>query len=205
MRHTVTCTCCSRIGLDSGSPLEWPSAAILEVCISHLRGSLAVPLQALITQIPSKSKTMLGWTMPSPPQLHKLAVLFYDVHWLRVRSVLTGLAWRMGISEWIRAWRGQRLTKNSLKTSALEDLTCRQARYNTCPAFIMAGTKCTWYYIPKLTATISARALEPISDRRRGMLALSTDLLGPVDCIVKIGAGLKFYDLKLSCTTSGFF
>lgn len=56
-------------------------------CKSHLHRNVAVPLQALIARIPSKSKAM-----PDKPcrlhhryMVHELAVTIYDVHWLRVR------------------------------------------------------------------------------------------------------------------------
>jgi hypothetical protein len=72
--------------LISGS-LKYPSAAILDVYTSHLRGHLGVPLQALIARIPSKSKTMRD----EPCRLHsysvyELAVPIYHIHWLRMRS-----------------------------------------------------------------------------------------------------------------------
>lgn len=73
----------------------------------------------------------------------------------------TELAWRMGISEWIRpvTWLG--LT-NSLKIHSPGRIS--HADNNTIPAqpflnfFLWRVPSCT-SYIPKLTATISAMAL----------------------------------------------
>lgn len=120
---------------------------ILDVCKSHLHRNVAVPLQALIARIPSKSKAMSD----KPCRLHhRYGVLGTWTSSCDLRrtlaacEILTELAWRMGISEWIRpvTWPG--LT-NSLKIHSPGRISHADDS-DTIPAqpfflVLMAGTK----------------------------------------------------------------